>query len=69
MDTLSIEIICWLFFFITSAITTKAHKDENKILRDIFGAISIILAIVGLLALFVDLSPFLTTNPSINSSQ
>ena len=68
VDTLGIEIICWIFFAFTISITAKANKDKNDILKYIFGVISILLAIIGLIGLFVDLSPFLTANSPINSS-
>jgi hypothetical protein len=59
MGALDIEIICWIFFLFTTSITLKAHKNDWIIIKNISGAISILLALAGLIDLLIILAPYL----------
>jgi hypothetical protein len=59
MDLLQIEILVEFFFFVSCGIWIKAHKDERKIIEQIFKVISIILGIASLISLIDQLSPYL----------
>jgi len=60
MYTLILQITVWIFFFLTIAITAKAHKDNIEWRKWLFGIISVILALVGIIDLLVRLSPYLS---------
>ena len=59
VDTIALEIIVWIFFFFAIAICRKANKDGVEWLKLISGVIAVLLALVGLIGLLFDLSPYI----------